>query len=158
MLPVALLLVLGGTAGGIALVGHFGGHNAGSADPSDYSTGYAGSELTAPDDSYDFDIKTGTVVPAGSTPWHLELSSDGFQMPADSDAAIAEDDVPTAADCTAAIDQHPVTALKFDDLPAGRAFCVRSRGTRDIAVVRVLSVAAGNGPVQVSMDYYRSNA
>ncbi|MFG3056253.1 serine/threonine-protein kinase [Kitasatospora sp. NPDC048239] len=127
------------------------------ASPATYTAAYTGTILTAPDDSYDFDIKTGKLVPAESTRWSIGHSTNEFLIPPGSDASIAPNGRPTATECSAAIDLRPAMALGFADLPAGRAFCVRSSSTHDLAIVRVMTVT-DNGPVKVSMDYYRSDS
>jgi hypothetical protein len=160
-------MALDGTVGGVLLVGKADPilEDTESSDDSNpdmatstatYAAAYTDAVLTAPDNSYDFDITTGTLAPARSTPWAVGHNTDGFLIPPDSDTSIALSGRPTAADCSTAIDQEPARALAFGDLPAGRAFCVRSRSTHDIATVRVISVA-DSGPVQVSMDYFRND-
>ncbi|MGY0235956.1 serine/threonine-protein kinase [Longispora urticae] len=120
-----------------------------------YTAVYTGVTLSSPDDSYDFDIGTGTLTPAESTQWALGHTGGEFLAPDASDAYIAGHSQLSVAECSAAVGQRPVTTLAFIDLPPGRAFCVRSRTTRDIVVVRVVEASAG-GPVTVSMDYYRA--
>lgn len=122
-----------------------------------YTAAYTEAILTAPDDSYDFDLETGKLIPAQSTEWSVGHDANEFLVPTGSDAAITPSGRPTPADCSTAIDRHPAPALDFSDLPPGRAFCLRSRSTHAIAIVRVISVT-GNGPVKVSMDHYRSDS
>ncbi|WP_051969289.1 serine/threonine-protein kinase [Kitasatospora azatica] len=131
--------------------------SAGPDAPPAYTAAYTDAVLTAPDDSYDFDIKTGRVVAAESTPWSIGHNSTEFLIPFGSNAALAPNGRPTPAECSTAVDQHAATAVDFADLPAGGAFCVRSRSTQDLAIVRVIGVT-DNGPVKVSMDYYRSGS
>ncbi|GIG61594.1 serine/threonine protein kinase [Longispora fulva] len=119
-----------------------------------YSAVYTAVTLTAPDDSYDFDIRTGTLTPAESTTWAVGHTNGEFLAPDASDAYLAPGGRLTAEECATAADQRPVTRLGFADAAPGRAFCVRSRTTRDIAVVLVVSATVG-GPVTVAMDYYR---
>ncbi len=164
VLVVALLTALGGTVAGVLLAVQ----PAQILDDTDdtsldvvastatYTPAYTETVLTAPDDSYDFDITTGTLTPARSTPWAVGHNADGFLSPSDSDASITPSGRPTPAECSTAIDQQPATALGFGDLPTGRAFCMRSRSTHDIAILRVITVA-DNGPVTISMDYYRND-
>ncbi|KMO94412.1 hypothetical protein [Streptomyces roseus] len=59
------------------------------------------------------------------------------------------------ADCVKGIDSRPVTALPFTTLRAGRAFCVRGQDGRDVGIMTVLTAAPAEGPVTVSVDYYR---
>ncbi|MFF7614680.1 serine/threonine-protein kinase [Streptomyces lavendulae] len=166
VLVVALVMALGGAVGGVLLVveadqilGDTGTSDDTSPDTAastaTYAAAYTETVLTAPDDSYDFDITSGTLTPARSTPWAVGHNADGFLSPSDSDASSTPSGRPTPAECGAAIDRQPATSLAFGDLPAGRAFCVRSRSTHDIAIVRVITVA-DSGPVTISMDYYRN--
>ncbi|WP_133897388.1 hypothetical protein [Streptomyces sp. KS 21] len=163
---MALVMALGGAVGGVVLVSTADQtlEDTESSDDTSpgaaastvtYAAAYTETVLTAPDDSYDFDITTGTLTPARSTPWAVGHDADGFLSPPDSDASITPSGRPTPAECWAAIDRQPATALAFGDLPAGHAFCVRSRSTHDIAIVRVITVA-DSGPVTISMDYYRN--
>lgn len=167
VLVVALVMALGGAVGGVFLVitadqttledteSPDDTSPEAAASTAAYAAAYTETVLTAPDDSYDFDITTGTLTPARSTPWAVGHDADGFLIPSDSDASITPSGRPTPAECAAAIDRQPATALAFGDLPAGRAFCVRSRSTHDIAIVRVVTVA-DSGPVTISLDYYRN--
>ncbi|MFF7588050.1 protein kinase [Kitasatospora purpeofusca] len=191
LLLTALVVALGGTAGGVLLSDELGGILAATGrtgdsptagdtgpdtpapaadgpaptdptatdptSPATYTAAYTGTVLTAPDDSYDFDLETGRLAPARSTEWSVGHNADEFLIPTGSDAAITPGGRPTPTDCSTAIDRQPTTALDFSDLPPGRAFCVRSRSTHDVAIVRVVSVT-GNGPVKVSMDRYRSDS
>ncbi|MEU8840150.1 hypothetical protein AB0D97_13600 [Streptomyces roseus] len=59
------------------------------------------------------------------------------------------------ARCPCAPCSRPVTALSFATLRAGRAFCVRGQDGRDVGIVTVLTAGPGEGPVTVSVDYYR---
>ncbi|MEV8097983.1 hypothetical protein [Kitasatospora sp. NPDC085879] len=58
------------------------------------------------------------------------------------------------ADRLKGLDTRPATRLDLAGL-TGRAFCVRSQDGRDLAIVRLLSAAPGDGPVRLSVDYYR---
>lgn len=154
LVPLAVAVVLGSTAGVVALVDHYGRSG---ADPAAYTAVYTEAQLTSPDGTYDFDLEAGKVAPADSAGWHLGHGADEFRIPAESDAFIAEDGRLTPAECADGIDRQPVSALGFDALPPGRSFCVRSRKTHDIAVVLVVSAAADDGPAEISVDYYLTN-
>ncbi|MFJ8043045.1 serine/threonine-protein kinase [Kitasatospora sp. NPDC096147] len=120
-----------------------------------YTPVYTGRELSSPSTSYDFDIKSGKVVANYTTKWWIGHGSEEFQMPSESDAYIAPSGTAlTPENCSAAIDREPVKELRYDELPAGRSFCVRARTSMEVAVVRVISVT-DKGPVAISMDYYR---
>ncbi|MFE2865929.1 hypothetical protein [Embleya sp. NPDC059259] len=54
----------------------------------------------------------------------------------------------------AALDRRPTGTVTLRDVSAGRSFCVRSRTTRELALVRVVT-AAGGSPVEVGLTAYR---
>ncbi|MER5865108.1 serine/threonine-protein kinase [Kitasatospora sp. NPDC002040] len=120
-----------------------------------YTAVHTGVELLAPDSSYEFDLRAGKVVPQDAVSWYLGRSSTEFLVPEDSDSHIAPGDRLTPGDCVRGIESRLATALPFAGLGPGRTFCVRSRSTRDLVVVRVVEASPGDGPVRVSMDYYR---
>ncbi|GAA5020558.1 serine/threonine-protein kinase [Kitasatospora paranensis] len=121
-----------------------------------YTGVYAGSRLTSPDQTYEFDLRAGTVVPQDTAGWYLGRSADEFTVAEDTDAFVApQGSTLTLADCVKGIESRPVTALPFGALRPGRTFCVRSRPGRDVGIVHVLGTAADGGPVTVSVDYYR---
>ncbi|MER5864099.1 serine/threonine-protein kinase [Kitasatospora sp. NPDC002040] len=154
-LAAVLLLAVGGTVGGVLWVKNSGAKSGGSG-PGGYAAEYTDRELLSPDGRYDFDLKLGKVIPSQGATWFLGHSSDEFYLTEDSDAFIAEEEQqPTPEQCAAGIDQQPVTALRFDDVPAGRYFCVRERSTHDLAIVRVIGTNPDGGPVEVSLGYYR---
>ncbi|PBC75639.1 hypothetical protein BX265_0310 [Streptomyces sp. TLI_235] len=70
------------------------------------------------------------------------------------DTYIGQDVRLDTADCLKGLDTCPATRLDLAGL-TGRAFCVRSQDGRDIAIVRLLSAAPGDGPVRLSVDHYR---
>ncbi|MDH6124846.1 serine/threonine-protein kinase [Kitasatospora sp. GP82] len=121
-----------------------------------YTEVYTEAELTSPDHTYEFDIKTGKVLPEGTAPWYLGRSATEFSVPEENDAYIAQSDQLALADCIKGIESQPVTQLPFSALPSGRSFCVRAQANHDIAIVRVISTTTDDGPVKVSMDYYRA--
>ncbi|MFE3111774.1 protein kinase [Kitasatospora indigofera] len=122
-----------------------------------YTPVYTGTELTSPDPTYEFDIKTGRVAPQENATWYLGRSATEFFVPEDSDTYIAADGRLTPEDCAKGIESRPATTLPFSTLRDGRAFCVRNQAGREIAVVRVLSAGTEDGAVRISMDYYRRN-
>ncbi|MYT22814.1 hypothetical protein GTW69_21400, partial [Streptomyces sp. SID7760] len=127
--------------------------------PSDAAPAYTavrtGTELTSPDQSYEFDVKAGRVVPQETVSWYVGRSATEFYVPESSDAYVMPAGRQGLADCVKGIDSRPVTALPFTTLRAGRAFCVRGRDGRDVGIVTVLTAAPDEGPVTVSVDYYR---
>ncbi|MFI5670655.1 serine/threonine-protein kinase [Streptomyces sp. NPDC051704] len=120
-----------------------------------YTAVHAGTELTSPDQSYEFDVKAGRVVPQETASWYVGRSATEFYVPESSDAYVLPAGRQGLADCLKGIESQPVTALPFTTLRAGRAFCVRAEGGRDVGIVRVLTAGPGEGPVKVSVDYYR---
>ncbi|MFF3595309.1 serine/threonine-protein kinase [Kitasatospora indigofera] len=122
-----------------------------------YTPVYTGTELTSPDPTYEFDIKTGRVAPQENATWYLGRSATEFFVPEDSDTYVAADGRLTPEDCAKGIESRPATTLPFSTLRDGRAFCVRDQAGREIAVVRVLSAGTEDGAVRISMDYYRRN-
>lgn len=123
--------------------------------PPGYTAIYTGTELTSPDHTYEFDIRTGKVTPQETATWYLGRSATDFYLPEDSTAYLAPDGPLTPADCVKGTESAPVTTLPFSALPPGRSFCVRAHSGRELAIVRVLSTAPDDGPVQISLDYYR---
>ncbi|MFE5331685.1 serine/threonine-protein kinase [Embleya sp. NPDC056575] len=121
---------------------------------SGYTAIYAEAVLTAPDDGYDFDIASGSVRPAESTKWAIGHNNGEFLIPAGSDAAVMRAETTTPEECVAALDRRPIGIVTFRDVAAGQSFCVRSRTTRELALVRVVA-AAGGSPVEVGLTAYR---
>ncbi|MFG2825080.1 serine/threonine-protein kinase [Kitasatospora sp. NPDC048365] len=119
-----------------------------------YTLVYGGRELVSPDHSYEFDLKTGTVVAEETASWFVSRTASEFVIADANDAFTAETARLGAADCLKGLDSRPAARLDFTGL-AGRSFCVRSQDGRDLALVRLLSAAAGDGPVRISVDYYR---
>ncbi|GAA2229183.1 MULTISPECIES: serine/threonine-protein kinase [Kitasatospora] len=131
------------------------------ADPAEvpgYAEDYTGAELASPDHTYEFDLKAGKVLPAGAATWYLGRSATEFSLAEENDAYIARGDQLTLAGCIKGIETQPVTKLPFSALPSGRAFCVRAEADLGIAIVRVISTTTDDGPVKVSIDYYRSGS
>ncbi|MFC9330692.1 serine/threonine-protein kinase [Kitasatospora sp. NPDC057015] len=126
------------------------------AAPPGYTAVYTGTELTSPDHSYEFDIKAGSLAPQDTAAWYVGRSATEFYVPEDSDAFIAPPGGRLdPADCLRGVESRPDAALPFTTLGPGRTFCVRAQGSRDLAVVRVLATSTGDGPVKVSVDFYR---
>ncbi|MFK0220392.1 protein kinase [Streptomyces vinaceus] len=128
-----------------------------SAGVPGYTAVHTGTELTSPDQSYEFDVKAGRVVPQETAAWYVGRSATEFYVPESSDAYVLPGGRQGLADCLKGVDSQPVTALPFATLRAGRAFCVRAQDGRDVGIVTVLTAGPGEGPVKVSVDYYRRN-
>ncbi|MEV7617243.1 serine/threonine-protein kinase [Streptomyces sp. NPDC089799] len=147
-----------------------------------YVPGYRHVELTVPAADYEFDLRTGKVVPAETAAWYLAREADSFVLSEESDAFVSDGagadgeaagdsaagdsadadsaagdgaggDL-TVADCVRGIETRPVTELPFTGLAGERPFCVRSPDQREIAIVRLLEAARG-GSVTISVDHYR---
>ncbi|MFE2208954.1 serine/threonine-protein kinase [Streptomyces rubiginosohelvolus] len=106
--------------------------------PARYEQAYADAELTAPDESYEFDLQAGEVVPAETSDWFLARSGDAFVLPEDSDAFVGAGYVLGPADCERGIGTEPVTELLLDDLADERPFCLRSPDGEELVIVRLV--------------------
>ncbi|MEV0415981.1 serine/threonine-protein kinase [Streptomyces sp. NPDC050448] len=122
--------------------------------PGDYTAQYTDRELTSPDSDYEIDLKAGRVT--RETPdWYLGREAGEFYVPDDGIAYIAPTGSLTLPDCLTGLDTQPAASLPFTALRNNRAFCIRAYGNRDIAIVRTLNNASDDGPVEVSITYYR---
>ncbi|MEV6979479.1 hypothetical protein AB0N76_39035, partial [Kitasatospora sp. NPDC093806] len=119
-----------------------------------YTAVYTGVELVSPDHDYEFDLKTGKVMGEETATWFLARTATGFVLGEHNDAYVSDGNRLGTAECLSGLETKPVTRLEFAGL-VGKAFCVRGQDPRDVAVVRVLSASPGDGPVKVSLDYYR---
>ncbi|MFJ8013699.1 serine/threonine-protein kinase [Streptomyces sp. NPDC096339] len=120
-----------------------------------FKAGYANAELTSPEAGYEFDLKTGKVVPAETAAWYLARTQTEFVTSEDSDAFIATGNELSPADCVRGVETQPVTTIAFSALSGGRPFCIRSADQKEIAVVRLVSAAPGGGPVTVEVSHHR---
>ncbi|MFI2315417.1 serine/threonine-protein kinase [Streptomyces sp. CB00072] len=119
-----------------------------------YAPAYVDAELTAPDESYEFDLQAGEVVPAETSSWYLARGGGEFVPPEDADAFIAAGYVLGPADCERGLATEPVAGLSFDDLADERPFCVRRPDGREIVIVRLVHAEAEGGPVTVVLSRY----
>ncbi|MGW2743624.1 hypothetical protein [Streptomyces sp. NPDC001450] len=108
-----------------------------------------------PDATYEFDLKSGKVVPVDTAAWYLARNESEFVLPEDSDAFVAPGDELSPADCVRGIDTEPVVQIAFADPADERAFCVRSPEGQDIVIVRLTEARAGGGPVTAVIEHYR---
>ncbi|MFG2817971.1 serine/threonine-protein kinase [Kitasatospora sp. NPDC048365] len=168
LLAVSVVMVLAGTAAGVALSGRAdrggastggatggsaGGATGGSAGAAQspqgtaqdgatkgrYTEVYRDRELHNPDYTYSFDLAAGKVVADGTNPaWKLEPGLGRFTWSSSSDVFVSREGGLTPEQCAAGVDRAPVTDLAFDALPVGRVFCVRNRVNGGVAVVTVL--------------------
>ncbi|MGW8888532.1 serine/threonine-protein kinase [Streptomyces sp. NPDC055749] len=120
-----------------------------------YVPGNPSVELTSPDDSYEFDLKAGKVVPADTAAWYLARDDSEFVLPEDSDAFVSAGDELGPADCVRGIETEPVTAIAFADLADERPFCVRSSDGQDIVIVWLIEAYDEGGPVTASFEHHR---
>ncbi|MFE6868749.1 serine/threonine-protein kinase [Kitasatospora sp. NPDC057692] len=121
----------------------------------DYAAVSRGVELTSADSGYEFDLATGTVVPADSATWYVGRGEGEFLVPETAGTFVGRDAGLGVADCLQGLGSRPGRQVPFGALGSRGAFCVRSADGRDLAVVRVLSTAGPDGPVTVSLDRYR---
>ncbi|MGW0771961.1 serine/threonine-protein kinase [Streptomyces sp. NPDC002676] len=124
---------------------------------SGYTAVYTNRELTSPDSDYEFDLKAGKVTQDNST-WYLGREDGEYYVPDDSAAFIPSVGPLTLTDCLKGIGTQPASTLPFTTLHAGRSFCVRYPGGQDIAIIRTLTDGSNDGPVKVSLTYYRHPA
>lgn len=122
-----------------------------------YTAAYTDRELTSPDSDHEFDLKAGKVTQDNST-WYLGRQDGEYYIPEDSDAYIPPAGPLTLTDCLKGIGTQPASVLPFTTLRAGRSFCVRYPGGQDIAVIHTLTDGSNDGPVKVSLTYYRHSA
>ncbi len=122
-----------------------------------YSVAYTNRELTSPDSDYEFDLKAGKVTQNNST-WYLGRENGEYYVPDDSAAYIPPAGPLTLTDCLKGIDTQPASTLPFTTLRADRSFCVRYPGGQDITLIRTLTDGSNDGPVKVSLTYYRHSA
>ncbi|MFD9060901.1 serine/threonine-protein kinase [Kitasatospora purpeofusca] len=123
----------------------------------DYAVAYRAAELTSSDAGYEFDLATGSVVPADSVSWYLGRGENEFLVPETADSYIGRDAALGVAECVKGLSSRPTGRVPFSAVGPRGAFCVRSADGRSLAVVRVLSTAGSEGPVRVSVDHYRRN-
>ncbi|MFE2292492.1 serine/threonine-protein kinase [Streptomyces sp. NPDC059452] len=119
-----------------------------------YAAAYADAELTAPDESYEFDLQAGEVVPAETSSWYLARSGDAFVQPEETDVFVAAGYVLSPADCERGLATEPVTDLFLDELADERPFCVRRPDGKEIVIVRLVHAEADGGPVTVVLSCY----
>ncbi|MFF0431530.1 serine/threonine-protein kinase [Streptomyces sp. NPDC004327] len=148
-----VLAALGAAAGGVYWLTGPGRDGGGSAAA--YTPGYAGVELTAPDDGYEFDLAAGKVTPAETADWYLAPDKNGFVLPDDADAFVASGYELSPADCDRGIETEPVTTLSYDDLADERPFCVRSADGQRLVVARLVAADRAGGPVTVELGQFR---
>ncbi|MFE6050023.1 serine/threonine-protein kinase [Kitasatospora sp. NPDC056446] len=127
-----------------------------AAAAAEYTAVYTGTTLVSSDHSHEFDLTKGKVVPEETAPWFIARTSDEFLLADNNDAYVGTDNRLGTADCLKGLGGRPARRLDFTTL-TDRAFCVRGDDGRDLAIVRLLSAAPGDGPVKVSIDYYRRN-
>ncbi|WP_099055159.1 serine/threonine-protein kinase [Streptomyces vietnamensis] len=162
-LIVAVLAVLAvlGAAGGVVRFLGARADDAGygpSYPPADsYVSGGKEVELTLPDDTYEFDLKSGKVVPADTAAWYLARDRSEFVLPEDSDAFVSPSEELSPADCVRGIDTDPATRIAFADLADERPFCVRSSDGKGLVVVRLIEAQADGGRVTAAFERYRSD-
>ncbi|GJF32195.1 hypothetical protein KNE206_48950 [Kitasatospora sp. NE20-6] len=135
------------------------GGSATAAPGGTYTELYRDRELASPDYTYVFDLANGKVVSSSTSPaWALEPTYGHFTWSSGSDVYFDKQPQLTPAACTGGIEQQPLTELKYDDLPAGRLFCVRNRESGDVVIAKVVEQGRASGAARVSLTYYRNDA
>ncbi|MFB7617849.1 serine/threonine-protein kinase [Kitasatospora sp. NPDC056181] len=127
-----------------------------AAPDAGYSAAYRGAELTSADSGYEFDLASGTVVPADSATWYVSRNESEFLVPENAAAYIGQGAGLGLPECLKGLAGRPAARVPFSAVERG-AFCLRSPDGRNVAVVRVLSTADADRPVRVSVDHYRRN-
>ncbi|MFB7514854.1 serine/threonine-protein kinase [Streptomyces sp. NPDC056144] len=143
------------TGGAVYYVTSPSGDSAAEA-PVTYVPGRAEAELTAPDSTYEFDLKAGKVVPADTATWYLARDRTEFVLPEDSDAFVATGYELGPADCVKGIETEPVTSVAFKDVADERPFCIRSADGKELVVVHLIDAQADDGPVTAAFTHYRA--
>ncbi|RKE21097.1 serine/threonine-protein kinase [Streptomyces sp. TLI_171] len=111
-----------------------------------------------PSGNYEFDLINGKVVPDGAVDWTVGTYGAEFRLSSNTDGYISKDtSTLTPEACAAGIDREPAAQLKFENTPADHSFCVRSRATKSIVVLKVVKVGAGDGAATCSLTYYRND-
>ncbi|MCZ0981774.1 hypothetical protein O1L60_30595 [Streptomyces diastatochromogenes] len=159
MAALAVLVVLAAAGGVVRFLGarsDDAGYGPSYPAADSYVPGGKEVELTLPDATYEFDLKSGKVVPADTAAWYMARDRSEFVLPEDSDAFVAPGEELTPADCVRGIDTEPATRIAFADLADERPFCVRSADGRDIVVVRLIEARSEGGPVTAAFERYHS--
>ncbi|MFI6158129.1 serine/threonine-protein kinase [Kitasatospora sp. NPDC051170] len=120
-----------------------------------YAADYRAVELTSADPGYEFDLAAGSVVPVDSVTWYVGRTDGEFLIPETADSYVGRDSGLGLAECLQGLGSRPTARVPFSAVGPRGAFCVRSADGSEVAVVRVLSAAGGDGPVKVSLDHYR---
>jgi hypothetical protein len=130
-----------------------------STPPVTYTVGYKDRTLSiAPDADQQFDLKNGRVEPGGALDWHLSTYGPEFQLSDGTEAYIAKDGSALTPElCAAGLDQAPAAALKFEDLPVGRSFCLRSKAAGALVLLKAGRTTRDNGAATCTLTYYRIN-
>ncbi|MEU6414412.1 helix-turn-helix transcriptional regulator [Microbispora sp. NPDC046933] len=124
-----------------------------------YDPVYLDRRLPLPDYNFYFDLQTG-VVAEGDGPWSMSTNSGGdghgaFEIPDGTDVYISPEPSLTPDRCAAQASPAPSYGVRFRRVPPGTLFCLRSRGTGAIALIRVIETDDGNYAAKISLDYYQ---
>ncbi|MER5864100.1 serine/threonine-protein kinase [Kitasatospora sp. NPDC002040] len=129
-----------------------------SEDTGPYTTVYRDRELTIPPaGDYEFDLDDGRVVPSGESSWSVGTAGPEFRVRGESDVFVGRGkDRLGAQACALGVESEPAAgSVKFDQVPPDRSFCVRSRATGSVAVLRVLKLGDSDGRATCALSYYR---
>ncbi|MFC4909358.1 serine/threonine-protein kinase [Actinomadura gamaensis] len=135
---------------------------------SSYAPVYRDRRLELPDYNFYIDLDAGTVV-EGHGGWTMSSNAGGdghgaFELPAATDAYVpAPGGASLTADaCAAGLASAPTrlptldgdTILRFPRVPPGSSFCLRSRPTGRLAVIRVIDTDDGDYGAKLAIDAY----
>lgn len=124
-----------------------------------YDPVYLDRRLPLPDYNFYFDLQTG-VVTEGDGPWSMSTNSGGdghgaFELPDDTDVYVSPEPSLTPDRCAAHASPAPSYGVRFRQVPPRTLFCLRSRKTGEIAVIKVIETDDGNYAAKIALDYYR---
>ncbi|MBB4946989.1 hypothetical protein F4556_002524 [Kitasatospora gansuensis] len=129
-----------------------------STDDGPYAAVYRDRQLTIPPaGDYEFDLDDGKVVPSGESSWNVTTLGPEFRVHGESDVFVGNGtDRLGPQTCAVGVESEPASgSIKFDRVPPGRSFCVRSRATGSVAVLRVVKLGDSDGRATCSLSYYR---
>ncbi|MGW2161915.1 helix-turn-helix domain-containing protein [Nonomuraea sp. NPDC001699] len=124
-----------------------------------YQPVYLDRRLPLPDYNFYFDLQTG-VVAEGDGEWSMSTNSGGdghgaFELPDDTDVYISSQPSLTPDRCSVQATPAPSYGVRFRQVPPGTFFCLCSRRTGEIAVIKVIETDDGNYAAKIALDHYQ---
>ncbi|MER6514968.1 helix-turn-helix transcriptional regulator [Nonomuraea sp. NPDC001636] len=124
-----------------------------------YAPVYLDRRLPLPNYNFYFDLRTG-VVAEGDGPWSMSTNSGGdgrgaFEIPDDTDIYVSTGPSLTPDRCAAQASPASRYGVRFRQVPPGTFFCLRSRKTGDVAVIKVVDTDDGNYAAKIAVDLYQ---